>query len=88
MASVSFFDEECGFSLWSTEGPVPCVGDTVSYVMQHCDKSQWDSEAWDEGMELHDKKWVVAKVHHEFRRYSPFELSHLVYVYLVPAADS
>ena len=88
MASVAFFDQEDGFSLWTTEGPAPCVGDHVRYEMRHCDQSQWDPEAWEERMEISHKKWVVTKVEHDFRQYSPFKLSHNVLVFLAPVADS
>ena len=89
MASVSFFDQEDESSLWTTEGPAPCVGDSVMYEMsRQCDQSQWDPEAWEERMEISRKKWVVTKVEHDFQQYSPFKLSHIIYVFLAPVADS
>ena len=83
---LNFVDVE-GDSLFSAPTTVlPRAGDVVNFSHEAMDGDKWNTQAWEEDLDMDGKEWIVVRVCHDFRRMSINSMAHVVIVVLAPNA--
>ena len=81
---LTFVDAE-GDTLFSAPAELlPRAGDVVIFSMEARDGEKWNTEAWEDNLNMSGKEWKVASVWHEFRCMSIDRTVHVVFVELTP----
>ena len=83
---LTFVDAD-GDNLFSAPAEVlPRAGDVVNFLHEARDGEKWNTEAWEESLDMSGKEWTVQRVYHDFRRMSIDRTAHVVFVVLTPNA--
>ena len=81
---LTFVDAD-GDNLFSAPAEVlPRAGDVVNFLHEARDGEKWNTEAWEESLDMSGKEWTVQRVYHDFRRMSIDRTAHVVFVVLTP----